>query len=433
MSEQAKVLALLSLINSATTDALALYTADDRDVPDLRSTVSHPLDTADDTVALKKAIRTLEGACQQLCATLAPPQHTMVGNFDWACIRVVVEHGIADILDKFPSGLYVDELAAKVGMIGSKLARVLRPLASKGCFIEVSEDVFANNRLSLHLRTSEGVAGISLVMTKQVAKGAHVLTENLAGSRYATSFDPGDAPCMQALDHKYKDTFELLRSDVRTLELSCLHFSLTIPGFPWQKYNSVVDLGSGVGSFSRPLAKRFSHMQITCHDLPEVIEEAKDIWSKDAPDAFTSGRVTLAPLNFFEQVPESGRDVYYLRYVLHDWHDPESIAILRNVREAMAPHSRLLIQDYVLRSSAPLDNQHGLDAGDIAPEPLLPNFGAGNARMYSQDLTMFFTHNARERTMIDFINLANQTGFLIVKVWDLAETCLLELEMALPK
>jgi len=403
------------------------------------------LDAVDDTVALKKAIRTLEGACQQLCATLAPPQHTvmnMVGNFDWACIRVVVEHGIADILDKFPSGLHADELAAKVGMIGSKLPRVLRPLASKGCFIEVSEDVFANNRLSLHLRTSEGVAGISLVMTKQVAKGAHVLTENIAGSRYATSFDPGDAPCMQALDHKYKDTFELLRSDEQLLKayhsgmggIGFIMGSLSvIERFPWRKYNSVVDLGSGVGSFSRPLAKRFSHMQITCHDLPEVIEEAKDIWSKDAPDALTSGRVTLAPLNFFEQVPESGRDVYYLRYVLHDWHDPESIAILRNVREAMAPHSRLLIQDYVLRSSAPLDKQHGLDAGDIAPEPLLPNFGAGNARMYSQDLTMFFTHNARERTIIDFINLANRTGFFIVKVWDLAETCLLELEMALPK
>lgn len=34
-----------------------------------------------------------------------------------------------------------------------------------------------------------------------------------------------------------------------------------------------------------------------------------------------------------------------------------------------------------------------------APEPLLPNYGAGSTRMYLQDVTMLVLLNAEERTL----------------------------------
>lgn len=77
-TNKAKLEALLKLVNSATQEAIAEYEKAGGDVPSIDSTEPHPLDNAIDQVALKSAIRTLEGACAQLCTTLAPPSHTAI-------------------------------------------------------------------------------------------------------------------------------------------------------------------------------------------------------------------------------------------------------------------------------------------------------------------------------------------------------------------
>lgn len=76
MSNRVKLEALLALINSAAQQTMALYENVDATVPSIDSAEFHPLDEALDQVELKAAIRTLEGACAQLCTTLAPPGHT---------------------------------------------------------------------------------------------------------------------------------------------------------------------------------------------------------------------------------------------------------------------------------------------------------------------------------------------------------------------
>lgn len=77
-SPEADVEALLCLINSAAQDAMGIYKNSGYGVPSIHSTQIHPFDTETTTLALKKAIRVLEGACEQLCTTLAPPSHTLL-------------------------------------------------------------------------------------------------------------------------------------------------------------------------------------------------------------------------------------------------------------------------------------------------------------------------------------------------------------------
>jgi len=78
---EAQLEKLLELITSSARAAIQEYKqaagASSRadPVPSIHDPEFHPLDTAQDTVRLKKAVRTLEGAAQQLAATLAPPQH----------------------------------------------------------------------------------------------------------------------------------------------------------------------------------------------------------------------------------------------------------------------------------------------------------------------------------------------------------------------
>jgi len=77
-SGKAELEGLLSLITSATRDAMAIYENSSHGLPSVHSTTAHPLDTEASTFAMKNAIRTLEGACEQLCTTLAPPSHTLL-------------------------------------------------------------------------------------------------------------------------------------------------------------------------------------------------------------------------------------------------------------------------------------------------------------------------------------------------------------------
>lgn len=90
MSGKADVLALLKLVNQATHDALAAYEAKGQDVPPLASLDAQTLSTMSDDLALKKAIRLLEGACDQLCATLAPPANTVINVSSVTFLRRVI-------------------------------------------------------------------------------------------------------------------------------------------------------------------------------------------------------------------------------------------------------------------------------------------------------------------------------------------------------
>lgn len=78
ISAKEKVDALLELIQSATRDAVAEYERQGHEIPSLDTPIAHPLDQQTTSLALKNAIRILEGACEHLCSTLAPPTHTMV-------------------------------------------------------------------------------------------------------------------------------------------------------------------------------------------------------------------------------------------------------------------------------------------------------------------------------------------------------------------
>lgn len=78
MSARDQVESLLALIKEAAFNALDEYEKTGQPTPTLDSLSKHPLDDAEDKLRLKKIISKLEGACEQLCTTLAPPTHTIM-------------------------------------------------------------------------------------------------------------------------------------------------------------------------------------------------------------------------------------------------------------------------------------------------------------------------------------------------------------------
>lgn len=106
--------------------------------------------------------------------------------------------------------------------------------------------------------------------------------------------------------------------------------------------------------------------------------------------AFT-GRVETIAGNFFECVP-AGADAYILQQVIHDWDDAPAVAILRNVRQAIQPHGRLLVFEFVV------------------PPPK----EASLAKLL--DLNILAVTGGRERTEVEYRELFAAAGFGLVAV-----------------
>ncbi|KAG2069142.1 S-adenosyl-L-methionine-dependent methyltransferase [Suillus decipiens] len=450
-SNELRIGVLLDIISSSARDAMEEYKKTGHGVPGVDSTILHPLDLATDTLALRKAIMVLEGACHQLTTILAPPQHT-IHNAS-ADHNVAAKARIADVLDQHPEGLSVDVLADQVNLDKTKLIRVLRVLALKGCFKEVKQGIFANTRLSLILKSTNDPGCIVRVHSDFPKYGVN-LYDAMIDQEYAKSHDVDKSPRLFSLRKEgiNKDFWEMDDDTRKVFQrgmaglTEIMGSSSVLHHYPWDTVSSMADIGSGVGANSILLSNMYPHLRITNQDLPGFVEQAQIAWEKDAPEALRDGRVEFVEFNFFEESPVVGKDVYYLRHVLHDWPDSESTTILRNIRKVMGPNSRVLIHDCVLFH--PIE-ESGVETLEVnkAPEPMLLNFGAGNNTAYQIDMTMWLLFNGKERTlkelkaigqvhfiseclaMIDSLRFTihrASAGLAVTKVYDLAGSMAVE-------
>ncbi|KAG2055662.1 S-adenosyl-L-methionine-dependent methyltransferase [Suillus hirtellus] len=435
---EVKVEALLNIINSSAREAMAEYKATGHGVPGVDAGTLHPLDFATDTLALRKAIRLLEGACEQLNTILAPPQHTaynFVNNYSWACIEVATQSYIADVLDKHPEGLGVDALADAVNHDRTKIARVLRFLALRGCFKEVKRDVFANTRLSLVLKSTNDVV-FCIRDQRDSPKYAAVLYETMIDQEFARSNKVEKAPRAFALRREGKNNnYWEMDDEAREAFHKCMIGHSVIYGsyaalhyYPWDNVSSVVDVGSGTGTMSIPLAKMFPHLRLTNQDLPETMKLSRNIWEKKAPEVLLDGRVEFVPLSFLEDLPVAGKDVYYLRSIIHNWPDNEASVILRNIRKVMRPNSRVLIHDCVLLRKFEEPGVGVNGSTTKAPEPTLLNFGSNTPHQH--DMTMWLLFNGKERTLNEFKNIGASVGLVLTQTYDLVGMMLMDFRIA---
>ena len=81
-----------------------------------------------------------------------------------------------------------------------------------------------------------------------------------------------------------------------------------------------------------------------------------------------------------------------MRWLLHDWSDEESVAILANVKKVARPSARLMLVESVV--------------------PETPEFDMGKW----MDLNMLVMATGRERTAAEFHELLEQAGFELEEI-----------------
>lgn len=104
----------------------------------------------------------------------------------------------------------------------------------------------------------------------------------------------------------------------------------------------LVDVGGGWGHDTSALAGRYPDKKVrfVVEDLPSVIAETRG--EKLDP------RVELVEHDFFTKQPIRNAKIYFMHKIMHDWPDADCVDILTHLRDAMAPDSRIFINDAIL-------------------------------------------------------------------------------------
>ncbi|KAL6838575.1 hypothetical protein ACP4OV_031631 [Aristida adscensionis] len=102
--------------------------------------------------------------------------------------------------------------------------------------------------------------------------------------------------------------------------------------------SSLVDVAGGLGGATQAIANAFPHVKCSVLDLPNVVA--------DAP---VSSNVKYVAGDMFESIPPA--NAIFLKWVLHDWGEPECVKILKNCRRAIPPKEaggKVIILDMVV-------------------------------------------------------------------------------------
>jgi ubiquinone/menaquinone biosynthesis C-methylase UbiE len=318
----------------------------------------------------------------------APPQFAMLqmitGFWVSRAIYVAAKLGLADLVIDSPKT--ADELARLTRTHSPSLYRALRALASVGVFADDGQGRFTQTPLSETLRsdTPGSLRAMAIVELGQEhfpawgnlmhsVKTGEIAFDNLfkqtAWEYYARN--PEDAS-------NFNESMKGLTEMVNVVVLKAYDFS---------GVDKLVDVAGGTGGLISAILSAHPRMRGVLFDLPHVIAEAGPLL--DA--AGVRNRCETSTGDFFRSVPEGG-DAYLMKWIIHDWDDEKSMAILKNIHRAMDKNGKLLLIEMVVSEG----NQ-----------PDLSKF---------MDLEMMVMTGGRERTEAEFNSLLAASGFKLTRV-----------------
>jgi hypothetical protein len=269
----------------------------------------------------------------------AAVQQLANGYWTTQIVYTMAKLAIPDLLAEGPQG--VDKLAKATETNAPSLYRLMRAVASLGLVRERPDGLFETTDLGRCLAT--GAPGN--LRARAILNGDEWYP---AWGGLLDSVRTGETAFDRVIG---RPLFEHLACNPRTAAV----FNDTMAGstesaaravasvYDFSQCTTVVDVGGGTGAFLAGLLEANPHMRGILFDLPSVIPDAEGLLAS----AGVTERCEVVAGDCFEAVPAGG-DAYILSWVIHDWDDEQSITILKNCRQAMADHARLLLIEQVI-------------------------------------------------------------------------------------
>ena len=318
----------------------------------------------------------------------APPEaivtQVMLGCLGSQVLYVPAKLGIADLLVDGPKS--VEELATATDTHAPSLYRVLRAAASLGVFTEQENRVFALNANAQTLRSNvpNSLRDIMIFMGEDwhwQVWGKTLYSVRTGKAAWAEMHGE------DVFDY-FKDRPEELEIFNRAMtSLSALATKAVIEAYDFSGINTLIDIAGGHGRLLSEILETNPSLRGVLFDLPHVIDGARENVAKTN----ASDRVEFVSGDFFVSVPAGG-DAYIMKHIIHDWDDERALTILRNIKQAMNPHGRVLLVESVIAE--------------------------GNAQDFGKlmDIEMLVSPGGKERTAAEYEELFERAGFRMTRI-----------------
>jgi hypothetical protein len=246
------------------------------------------------------------------------------------------------------------DLAAATGLDEILLRRMLRFAMMNRLFAETPGGRVRHSALSRLLATEPGAMDTAGYFLDEKFPTAPKLVAALA--KYPGSAEPNETA--------FNLTFNTSRSvylELETVPERARRFGAAmrwmsrggrfsnehlIRGYDWAQFDRpgavIVDVGGGHGAVATALARATRDVHFVVQDLPATAAQGAELLAAEL-----QGRVEFAAHDFFTQQPVKGAEVYFFRYILHNWADKYAERILKAVVPAMKDGSRIVCYEFL--------------------------------------------------------------------------------------
>jgi hypothetical protein len=282
-------------------------------------------------------------------------------------------------------------------------------LSSQGIFSEQPQQRFRNNNLSNHLRSDHPKSVRAMILLHNSMEISKPWFESLADS-----MKTGETPFVMSFGQKFFDymdsqpKFDTLFSAAMEAVDSLIGTDY-LQDFDWSRFERIIDVGGSKGKKSAAILQAHPQLQALIFDRAQVVAHAAEYWQGKLPTTVLD-RMTFEKGDMFEAIPpaRSDRDLYLFAAIFHSLSLEEATNILGNLRSACGQHHPTVVIADMVAEAEQID-------------PNIANF----------DMQMLATTQGRERTLDEWSELLNSSGFLIeevVKVRSLAKLLVVQIQ-----
>jgi hypothetical protein len=306
------------------------------------------------------------------------------GSVITQAIYAAAKLGIADVLADGP--LTAEEIAKRVGADPEATYRLLRALAGYSVFAEQADSRFELTSLSATLRdnVADSMRGIAVLMGHPILweDWGHLISSVRTGEASLPKLRGMSGYDFLMANPEYAAVFFQGMGSISSTETDPI-----LAAYDFSRFRDIVDVGGGRGTLLAGILKQAAGAHGILFDSPFATADAGPVLD----EAGVTARCTIQNGGFFDGLP-AGADAYLLKHILHDFPESECLAMLKNVRDAIAPDGVLLVAEYVLRGR---NERH---IGNII------------------DLWLLLLLGAKERTRQQYSDLFARAGFKLTRV-----------------
>ncbi|KAF4840704.1 Chlorophenol O-methyltransferase [Colletotrichum siamense] len=278
---------------------------------------------------------------------------------DSLSLQLVNHFGLAKLVP-IDGTITLVELQTKTTLDAVNLARVLRHAMTNRIFREPSPGVIAHTAASRLLAEDQSLQDwVGYNLEDNFPASAHVLqalkaypeATSLTRTGFNFAFDTVDKEPMFVTFGKDPARAKRFGGAMVSLtggegyEVKHLVDSYDF-GDVDARSGTLVDIGGSQGFVCVDLAKKWKNMKFVVQDLQKTIDSAPKPVSDDTQIA---ERIEFMAHDFFKEQTVKDADVFFFRWIMHNYSTPYAVSILKNLVPALKPGAKVVIKDQCLR------------------------------------------------------------------------------------